>query len=204
MGALKKLCGERARLDRDVSIAVQLAGIDRDQRNMLLKDMDLPASFVAAQAAFERDLPEEITRDERYAWRVMMVHKNTNSKGAADEMVEFVKPGSDIEGEINRVLIKEMEKRKYLPTEIVKEVQARGFPRFTQHQHSLHVKQTKAKDESKPFGTFVDIAKKDWRWYGTWLNHVADFCGANQERFGPVSSETEEPLPRSLAGASST
>ena len=85
--------------------------------------MDLPPSFVAVQAAFERDLPDEIIRDERYAWRVMMVHRNTNSKGAADEMVEFVRPGSDMEGEIHRVLVKEMEKRKYRPSDIVEEVQ---------------------------------------------------------------------------------
>lgn len=165
--ALKRLCGERSRLDRDVAIAIQLVGIEREQRNMLLRDMDLPASFLAAQAEFERDLPEEIVRDERYAWRVMMVHRNTNSKGAADEMVEFVKPGSDIEGEINRVLIKEMEKKKYRPTDIVNEVNKRGFPRFNQHQHTLLMKERKARDPNMPFGTFIDIQKKDWRWYGT-------------------------------------
>ena len=96
--ASRRLCGERTGLDRDVSVAIQLAGIDQGQRNMLLRDMDLPPSFVAVQAAFERDLPDEIMRDERYAWRVMMVHRNTNSKGTADEMVEFVRPGSDMEG----------------------------------------------------------------------------------------------------------
>lgn len=184
--ALKRLCGERSRLDRDVSIAIQLVGMEREQRNMLLRDMDLPPSFLAAQAAFERDLPEEITRDERYAWRVMMVHRNTNSKGAADEMVEFIKPGSEIDGEIQRVLVKELEKKKYLPTEIVKEMQARGFPRFKQHEHTLFVKETKSRDASKPFGTFVDIKKKDWRWYGTWLTEVLAYCEANQERFGPL------------------
>ena len=179
--ALARLCGERTRLDRDVSIAIQLAGIGREQRNMLLRDMDLPASFVAAQAAFERDLPEDIARDERYAWRVMMVHRNTNSKGAADEMVEFVKPGSETEGEIHRVLVKEMEKQKYRPTDIVAEMQRRGFKRFTMHQHTLLARELNARDEKKPYGSHVDIQKKDWRWYEAWMNEVIDHCERHRE-----------------------
>lgn len=192
--ALKVLCGERARLDRDVFIAIQLAGIEREQRNILLHDMDLPPSFLAAQSEFERDLPEEIARDERYAWRVMLVQKNTNSKGAADEMLEFIKPGSEVEGEIHRVVLKEMEKKKYRPTDIVNEMMARGYPRFTQHQHTLFVKQRKAKDPTKPFGTFVDIQKRDWRWYGAWLNEVKCHCEQNIKRFGPetVPSVTQD------------
>ena len=181
--ALARLCGERTRLDRDVSIAVQLAGIGREQRNMLLRDMDLPPSFVAAQAAFERELPEDIMRDERYAWRVMMVHRNTNSKGAADEMVEFVKSGSETEGEIHRVLVKEMEKRKYRPSDIVAEAVARGFGRFNMHHHTTLVRERGAKDKKQPYGAYVDIGEKDWRWYGSWLNEVVNYCEQNRERF---------------------
>lgn len=181
--ALVRLCGDRTRLDRDVSIAIQLAGIGREQRNMLLRDMDLPPSFVAAQAAFERDLPEEIARDERYAWRVMMVHRNTSSKGAADEMVEFVKPGSETEGEIHRVLVKEMEKRKYRPSDIIAEVGTRGYGKFNMHHHTVLVRERRAKDKRLPYGAYVDIREKDWRWYGNWLNEVIDYCEQNKERF---------------------
>ena len=181
--ALVRLCGERTRLDRDVSIAVQLSGIDREQRNMLLRDMDLPPSFVAAHAAFVRDLPEDIMRNKRYAWRVMMVHRNTNSKGAADEMVEFVKPGSETEGEIHRVLVKEMEKRKYRPSDIVAEAVARGFGKFKMHHHTVLVRERKAKDKTLPYGAYVDIGEKDWRWYGGWLDEVIDRCEQNRERF---------------------
>ena len=188
--ALRRLCGERTGLDRDVSVAIQLAGIDREQRNMLLRDMDLPPSFVAVQAAFERDLPDEIMRDERYAWRVMMVHRNTNSKGTADEMVEFVRPGSDIEGEIHRVLVKEMERRKYRPSDIVEEVQRRGFKGFNMHQHTLLVRERGSKDEKKPYGTYVDIQRKDWRWYGAWLNEVIAHCEANASRFQKCAERT--------------
>jgi hypothetical protein len=185
---LKRLCGQRCGLDRDVAIAIQLAGIEREQRNMLLRDMDLPPTLLAAQAAFERDLPEEVARDERYAWRVMMVQRNTNSKGAADEVVTFVKPGSDLDEEIQRVLVKELERRKYRPSDIVAAAQAAGYPRFGQHQHTLLVREQNAKDPKKPFGAFVDIQQKDWRWYQAWLDEVLRHCEENQGRYGPRPS----------------
>jgi len=181
---LKRLCGDRCGLDRDVSIAIQLAGIEREQRNMLLRDMDLPPSFLAAQAAFERELPEDVARDQRYAWRVMMVHRSTSSKGAADEMVEFIKPGSDVEGEIQRVLVKELEKRKYRPMEIVAAAREAGYPGFGPHQHTLLVKELAAKDPKKPFGAFVDTKKKEWWWYQAWFDRVLQHCEENAERYG--------------------
>ena len=111
--ALKDLAGARCGIDRDMAFAIQLSGIEREQRNMLLRDLKLPPNLLAAQETFEESLPDDIAKDERYAWRVLLVHKNTNSKGRADEVVEFVKPGSEVEGEIHRVLQKEVEKTKY-------------------------------------------------------------------------------------------
>jgi hypothetical protein len=138
---------------------------------------------LAAQAEFERGLPDEVVRDERYAWRVMMINRNTNSKGVADEMVEFVRPGSKVEGEIHRVLVKELEKRKYRPSDIVAEAQARGFKRFNRHNHTVLVKARQAKDPKKPFGAFVDIHNKDWRWYGPWLDEVLKHCEEHRHLF---------------------
>ena len=181
--ALKSLVGERCGIDREMSFAVQLSGIEREQRNMLLKDMGLPPNLLAAQEAFEEALPDEITRDERYAWRVILIQKNTNSKGSADEVVQFVRPGSDAEGEIHRVLMKEVEKKKYRPSDIVAEAKKAGFTRFTQHQHTLVVRERNAKDKTKPYGAFVDIQEKDWRWYQPWLDEVLNYCRDHNELF---------------------
>lgn len=172
--ALKALKGDRCGLDREMTFAIQLAGIEQDQRNMLLKDMGLPPNILAAVETFEQSLPEEVRNDQRYAWRVMMVRKNTNSKGAADEVVEFVKPGSDLEGEIQQVLIKDVEKPKFRPTEIVSRVKQAGFKGFTMYQHTLLMRKLKSRDPSKPFGTFVDQDRKDWRWYQSWLDKVLE------------------------------
>lgn len=177
--ALKALVGARCGLDRDTGFAIQLAGIERDQRNTLLRDMGLPPNLVAAQETLEDELPDEVTRDERYAWRVMLVQKNTNSKGAADEVVEFVRRGSELEGEIHRVLRAEVEKTKYRASDIVAEAKRAGFGRFTMHQHTLLARELDARNKAKPYGAFVDLQEKDWRWYRAWLDEVLRHCRKN-------------------------
>ena len=111
--------------------------------------MGLPPHFLAAQEAFEENLPPEATQDPRYAWRVLMIHRNTNSKGRADEIVEFVKPGTEVEGEIHRMLQKEVEKTKYRASDIVSAVRAAGFEKFNMHDHTLLWQEKSAKDTKK-------------------------------------------------------
>lgn len=189
--ALKQIAGARCGLDRDISFAIQLSGIDREQRNLLLRDIDLPRNLVAAQEMFEDALPDEITRDQRYAWRVILIHKNTNSKGVADEVVEFIKPGSDLEGSIHRVLQKEVEKTKYRLSDIKLAVKDAGFPLFNQWHHTLLVKELNAKSGNKPYGAFVDLKRQDWRWYQLWLDEVISYCRKQGNRF--VITEAKEP-----------
>jgi hypothetical protein len=189
--AVKSIAGECCGIDREAAFSIQMTGIERDQRNMLLKDMDLPPSLLAAQEAFEDSLSDEITRDERYAWRVILIHRNTNSKGSADEVVEFIKSGTELEGDIHRVLRADVEKVKYRPSDMVDYAQERGFPRFKQHHHTVLVKALKARDKKKPFGTFVDLQEKDWRWYKPWLEEVLKYCRKNVAQFGPAEPKPE-------------
>ena len=105
---------------------------------------------------------------------MMLVRKTTNSKGAADEMVELVQPGSELEGQIQQVVIKERERPKFKPTEIVARVQAAGFPKFKMRQHTLLVRELKSRDPKKPFGTYIDQEEKEWRWYDAWQYAVIE------------------------------
>lgn len=186
--ALKELAGDRCGIDRDMAFAIQLSGIEREQRNMLLRDLKLPPNLLAAQEAFEDKLPDDVAEDERYAWRVLLVHKNTNSKGRADEVVEFIKPGSEVEGEIHRVLQKEVEKTKYRPSDIVADVQRQGYSHFTQHSHTLLVRELDAKNPKKQWGAFIDLQERDWRWYRPWLDEVLRRCAARTKELGVVAT----------------
>jgi hypothetical protein len=48
------------------------------------------------------------------------------------------------------------------------------------------LKSINAKDKNKPYGTFVDIQEKDWRWYKLWLEEVLKYCRKNAARFATL------------------
>jgi hypothetical protein len=73
--------------------------------------------FVIAE--FENALSDDELKSTRYAYRVLYAPISVNRKGQADSVIEFVKPGSAPADDIEWVLIKETEKAKFLPGEIV-------------------------------------------------------------------------------------
>ena len=86
-------------------------------------------------------------------------------------MIEFIRPGSELDEAISRVLLKEVEKHKYKPRAIVAEVQKK-FPSFTMNDHTQLWKSANAKDPKKNFG--CSLSDGQWYWYETWLAHVLE------------------------------
>ena len=123
-------------------------------------------------------LEEQI--DPSFAYRVAFVQKSANRASSSDLAVEFVKPGSEEEAEINRVLLKEVEKPKYRPSDIVNEIQREGYDRFTISKHTDLWKALDAKNPKKNLG--VHIASQ-WYWYDSWLKIVREHCRKNAEDF---------------------
>ena len=78
--AIETLAGPRFGFSTELPLALQFSSIRTEQRNMLLKDMGLPAKIVAMQTDFEDQLSEEIIRDSRYSYRVALVEVAANSK----------------------------------------------------------------------------------------------------------------------------
>src|SRR4051794_3663455 len=144
--AIEKLAGPRFGLSTELPFALQFASIGIEQRNMLLKDMGLPANIVAMQTDFEDHLSEEIIRDPRYSYRIALVEVAANSKGKADRVVEFVKPDEAQREEIERVLFKFAEKPKYKPKQIIQKMNSEGFKRFKEHHQSALWKEVGARD----------------------------------------------------------
>jgi len=179
---IKELAGERVGLDRELSMAMQFAGIEREQRDLLLKDMHLPPNILAMHAAFEDSLTEETIRDPRYAYRVMLVEVSANSRGKADEVVEFVRAGTEKHERISRVMFRQTEKPKYKPTQIVALMVAEGYPRFTITNHSDLWRELQAKDPKKQFG--VMLKEGDWWWwYENWVERVRVHCEENRRDY---------------------
>ena len=182
--AIKSLFGEQYALERRLPIALQFVTFSPDQRAMLKKAGTLPRHVETMMDAFERQLTPEQQADPRFAFRVFMVHSAANRAPGADLAVEFVPPGSDLAEKFNMAL-KEVEKRKYLPKEIVRIIRGEGWNRFTIDSHTKLWKELKAKDPAKGYG--VIAVGTQWCWYETWLNRVREECNRRPDLYGAIS-----------------
>lgn len=178
--AIKGLFGAQYALERRLPIALQFVTFSPDQRALLKKAGSLPRHVETMMDAFENKLTPEQQADPRFAFRVFMVHKTANRAPGADLAVELIPPGSDISEKFHMAL-KEVEKRKFLPTEIVGTMQEEGWDRFTMDSHTKLWKRLGAKDPAKSYGAVV--VGTQWCWYESWLNRVREECQQHPERY---------------------
>lgn len=179
--AIKKLFGPQFGLERRLPIALQFVTFSADQRTLLKRTSALPPHIEAMMIGFERDLSAEELADPQFAYRVAFVQEVGNRPGGADVAVEFVKPDSDEAAEINRVLLKEVEKPKYRPGQIVRMMRAEGYPRFNMARHTELWQALDAQNPAKGFG--VRMLDGTWYWYESWLNRVRAHCEENAARY---------------------
>jgi hypothetical protein len=171
--AIKDWFGPQFSLERRLPIALQFVTFSPDQRAILKKASTLPRHIEGLMDGFEQRLTPEQIADPRFAFRVYMVGRTANRAPGADLAVEIVPHGSVAAERIN-VALKEVEKKKYLPSEIVAQIQAEGWKRFSMYSHTQLWKRLDAKDPNKGFG--VTAVGQTWCWYETWLNRVREEC----------------------------
>ncbi|MBA9078205.1 DUF3644 domain-containing protein [Rufibacter quisquiliarum] len=172
---IKTMFGESYSIDKYLSFSLQFSTIDEDHATQLRQFTDLPKNISSYINAFDESLTDEEYNDIRYSYRVLYVPKLVNHKGQADKVIEFIKADSPEAASLNQeyVVIKEKEKRKYLPTDIWKEMQNQGYSKFGSHQHTMLWKGLNAKVAGKNYGILV---AKQWYWYDTWLKEVQKHC----------------------------
>jgi hypothetical protein len=170
---IKQLFGAQYALERRLPIALQFVTFSPDQRMVLKRAGGLPRNVETMMDGFEGRLTPEQQADPRYAFRVFMIHKTANRAPGADLAVEIVLPGSDVAEKFN-VALKEVEKKKYLPSEIVKLMKAEGWNKFTMDSHTRLWKKLDAKNPAKGYGAIA--VGNTWCWYDTWLNRVREEC----------------------------
>ena len=104
-------------------------------------------------------------------------------RGQADSVVEFVKVTDEVADQVkNIVMVKESEKQKYLPKQIVEIMRNEGYKKFNLTAHSELWKNNGNSLKIAQYGTIV--ASKQWYWYETWITYVRNYCEKNKERFG--------------------
>ena len=178
--SIKSIFGQQFGLEKRLSIALQFATFNSEQRAVLKKASKLPRHIETSIQKIHGRLSDEELSDPRFSYHVAFIRKTANRASASDEAVEFVSADS-LEGqEISRVLLKETEKPKYRPTKIVEIIRLEGFTKFSISKHSDLWKALDAKNALKPYG--VEIAGQ-WYWYDTWINRVREHCKENHDEY---------------------
>ena len=92
----------------------------------------------------------------------------------------FIKKGSEEAEKINadHVLIKEREKKKLLPGEIVQMMKDKGFARINMH-HFVQCWKSKNARKDNTYGVWV---AKTWYWYETFIPVIEQYCVDNALR----------------------
>lgn len=146
------------------------------------KPANLPSHIETMMKDFHNGLTPEQQADPKFAFRVAFVPKVGNRASNSDLAVEFVRPDSEEAKEINRVLLKEIEKTRYTPTQIVTMIRADGYPRFSMQHQTKRWQAEDAKNPSKGFGREGDY-KNSWIWYDKWLERVRAHCAEKKEDY---------------------
>ncbi len=177
---IKKLFGEEYGIDRHLAFSLQFSTINSEQKDMLLDHPELPKNI----QSYVHEFDEALSRDEynslHYAYRILFVPKTANRKGQADKVIEFVKSDSPLAADINKAyaVIKETEKPKFLPGQIIELMKSEGFPDFKMHHHTNLWQEKDAKNPSKGYGCFV--AERHWHFYENWVEEVRKYCKKNR------------------------
>lgn len=176
---IKKFFGEDFGIDKHLSFSLQFSTISEEHSKQLREFSELPKNIASYIIDFDEAVEEKDFNSPQYSYRVLYVPKTVNNKGQADRVIEFLKADSPEAVGINKEyrVIREKEKPKHLPKEIVGLMKQKGFKKFGMHQHTLLWKELNAKDESKGFG--VNVAGF-WYWYDSWIKEVENYCNQNK------------------------
>lgn len=179
---IKQLFADNYGIDQHLSFSLQFSTIKEEHADQLRKFTDLPQNIAAYINDFDDTLSDNEYNDIKYSYRVLYVPKSANRKGQADKVIEFIPANSPEAEGLNKeyVLVKERERRKYLPGHIYREMQKKGYPQFNAHQHTMLWKEKEAKDPKKGYGTQV---ANTWYWYDNWMEEVEQFCKASGNKF---------------------
>lgn len=180
--AIHSLFGEQYGIAKHLAVSLQFASLEREQVDTLSQHSGLPGHIKTFIEGFDGALlPEEYASD-KFAYRVIFVPKTVNHLNQADQVIQFVKAGSEIAKTVNASIAfyKETERPKWLPSEILIIMETEGFPGFTMHHHTLLWKSLDAKKKAKGFGVLL---AKTWYWYEAWVTEVRKHCTENKVRY---------------------
>ena len=172
---LKMLFGNKYALDEYLTYSIQFAEMNYQQEKVFAESEEkIPVSIRSYIRQFDEALSDEEINSDRYSYRILFKKKLTGKRGQADRVIEFIAPESDLAENISKEywVQKEVEKPKYLPSEVVKVAQEAGFTSFRIGRHTELWKKEDAKNPGKGYGIKVS---KQWYWYQRWVDFVLEY-----------------------------
>ncbi|MBQ2882483.1 MAG: DUF3644 domain-containing protein [Alphaproteobacteria bacterium] len=171
---IKQLFGDDYGVDTQLGLAIQFSPINPSQEQLMLNNKKITSNVKNFISEFEENLSDEDARSPKYAYRLLFTPLNANRKGQADQVIEFIKAGTESSEQINKAytLIKETEKKKYQAKEIVNIMHEKGYTWFTINKMTDFWKYELGSREQ--YGTFVTSSL--WMWYENWLPVVEEYC----------------------------
>ena len=144
----------------------------------------LPSNVAKYLEDFDAELSDEAFNSPYYRRRYLFVPVVTSRRAQADKVIEFVRGDSELGKAINteyqQAYLKEVERPKHLPGQIVELMKKEGYPRFNMFHHTQLWTQLDAKNPGKGFGVMV---ANSWFWYDRWVDEVRKHCAANRHSF---------------------
>lgn len=179
---IKKLFGEQYGIDKHLSFSLQFSSITEPQASQLRQFSELPKNIASYINDYDNSISQEDFNHPQYSYRVLYVPKTASRKGQADKVIEFIKADSPEAMGLNKEyrIIRDREKPKFLPKEIVIQMRTKGFKKFGIYQHTQLWKELDARAKDKNFG--VKIANT-WYWYEDWLKEVEKYCQEHKNEF---------------------
>ncbi|SFN69206.1 Protein of unknown function [Nitrosospira briensis] len=176
--AAASLFGEEYGIAKHLAVSLQFSSLSQEQVDTLEQQEGLPRHIKQYIEGFDGALAPDEFGSAKFAYRVIFVPKTTNHPNQADQVITFIKADSELAKGINATysVIRETERPKWLPTQIVTKIKMDGFPKFGMAQHTDLWKSCEAKNPAKGFG--VQVAKT-WYWYDSWLAYVRKYCTDN-------------------------
>jgi len=180
---IKDFFGADTGIDKYLTFSLQFSSISEPEVKTLQELSDLPNNVASYIASFDDSISDEEYNDPRYAYRVLFVPKMVNHKGQADKVIEFLPANSAIAEGLNKeyVVIKEREKPKYKPGDVVKKMNEKGFSKFNMNKHTKLWQSEDARNPRKGYGAWV--ANENWYWYQSWITFVENYCNQHREDF---------------------
>ena len=179
---ITKIFGGKYKLSDKLSLAIQFSPISLEQQKNLKGNHHITTNIINFVVNFEEHLSEDILKSSKYAYRILFMPITANRKGQADQVIEFIKSDSPLAGELEKTytVIKETERKKYLPSEIVHNMKEKGYTKFSINKHAEFWKDKDAKNPRNQYGVMV---AKTWYWYEKWVKEVEQYCQVNKEIF---------------------